>query len=136
MNPENNLTQKQQAQQGTEVEATRARPVFLPRTDIYERENEIVVMAEMPGVRPDAVDVALDLEADELRIAGRVNQVAIEGHELAYAEYEIGDYERTFRITGGIDAEHIDATMKNGVLRIVLPKSKEAMPHKISVKAG
>lgn len=134
MNPETNIAQKQQSQPSTEVEATRARPVFLPRTDIFERENEIVVMAEMPGVKRDAVDV--NLEGDELRIAGRVDQPAIEGHELAYAEYEIGDYERTFRIAGGIDSDKIDATMKSGVLQIVLPKSKEAMPQKINVKAG
>jgi len=105
-----------------------------PDFDDFEREREIVVVAEMPGVRRDAVDV--NLEDDELRISGRVDEPALEGHELAYAEYEIGDYERTFRITGGIDSEGIDATMKNGVLRIVLPKSKEAMPQKISVKAG
>lgn len=134
MSAETNITQKQQTQKSTEVEATRAKPVFLPRTDIFEREKEIVVMAEMPGVKRDAVDV--NLETDELRISGRVDETAIEGHELAYAEYEVGDYERTFRITGGIDADKIDATMKNGVLQIVLPKSKEAMPQKISVKAG
>ncbi len=134
MSAEANITQKQPAQQSTEVETIRARPVFLPRTDIFEREKEIVVLAEMPGVKRDAVDV--NLEDDELRIAGRVDEAAIPGHELAYAEYEIGDYERTFRIRGGIDADGIDATMKNGVLQIVLPKSKEAMPQKISVKAG
>ncbi len=134
MSPEANLAKKQEAQATPGVEATRAQPVFLPHTDIFERENEIVVVAEMPGVRRDAVDV--NLENDELRIAGHVDEVAIEGHELAYAEYEVGDYERVFRITGGIDSERIDATMKDGILRIVLPKSKGAMPQRISVKAG
>lgn len=134
MSPETNITQKQQAPQGTEIEATRARPIFVPHADIFERENEIVVMAEMPGVRRDAADV--NLEGDELRIAGHVDTPDVEGHELAYEEYGIGDYERTFRISGGIDSDRIDATMKNGVLRIVLPKSKEAMPQKINVKAG
>lgn len=134
MNPEASITPRQEAQQGTPVEATRAQPVFLPCTDIYERENEMIVIAEMPGVSRDAADVSL--EAGELRISGRVERAAVDGHQLAYAEYEAGDYERTFRITGDIDAERIDATMKNGILRIVLPKSKQASPQKISIKAG
>ncbi len=134
MSPETNLTQKPEAQQGTQVEATRARPICLPCTDIYERGDELLVIAEMPGVSRDAADVSL--EAGELRIAGRVERATVDGHQLAYTEYETGDYERTFRITGDIDADHIDAVMKNGILRIVLPKSKQASPQKISVKAG
>lgn len=129
-----NTMEKQQAQQGQEVEATRARPVFQPCTDIFEREEAIVVMADMPGVGPDSVDV--DLAGNELTISGRVNETAIEGHSLTYAEYEVGDYHRRFRISGGIDADKIDATIKNGVLQVVLPKSKEAQPQKITVKAG
>ncbi|MGE5294011.1 MAG: Hsp20/alpha crystallin family protein [Solirubrobacterales bacterium] len=134
MNPETNLTQKQEAPQSTQVEATRAQATFLPCTDIYERENELIVIAQMPGVSRDAADVSL--EEGELRIAGHVERSAIDGHQLAYSEYEAGDYQRTFRITGQIDVDKIDATMKNGVLRIVLPKSKEAAPQKISIKAG
>ncbi len=134
MNPETNITQKQEAEEDTQVEATRARPVFLPCTDIYERENEMIVVAEMPGVGRDDADVSL--EAGELRIAGRIERATVDGHQLAYVEYEMGDYERTFRITGDIDADRIDATMKNGILRIVLPKSKQASPQKISIKAG
>lgn len=133
MNPETNLTEKQKSQQGTQVEATRARPTFLPCTDIYERENELLVIAEMPGVSRDTADVSL--EAGELRITGRVETSAVDGHQLAYSEYDTGDYERTFRITGQIDVDRIDATMRNGILRIVLPKSKEATPQKIGIKA-
>jgi HSP20 family molecular chaperone IbpA len=134
MNPETSISQKQEAPLGVPVEATRARPVFLPCTDIYERENEMIVVAEMPGVGRDAADVSL--EAGELRIAGRIEKATVDGHQLAYAEYETGDYERTFRISGQIDADHIDATMKNGILRIVLPKSKQATPQKITIKSG
>jgi len=134
MNPETSISQKQESPQGTQVEATRAQPTFIPCTDIYELENEMIVIAEMPGVGKDAADVSL--EAGELRIAGRVEKSSIEGHQLAYSEYDAGDYERTFRISGGIDADRIDATMKNGVLRIVLPKSKQAAPQKITIKGG
>lgn len=134
MNPETSLTQKQEAQQSSQVEATRARPVFLPCTDIYERENELLVIAEMPGVGRGAADVTL--EAGELRISGHVEKSTVEGHQLAYSEYETGDYARTFRVSGQIDVNRIDATMKNGVLQVVQPKSKEAIPQKISIKVG
>jgi HSP20 family protein len=134
MNPETSISEEPEAPQGTQVEATRARPVFLPCTDIHERENEMIVIAEMPGVGRDAADVSL--EAGELRIVGHVEKSAVDGHQLAYSEYETGDYERTFRITGDIDGGRIDATMKNGVLRIVLPKSKKAAPQKITIKGG
>jgi len=129
-----NVLEKQQTQQGQEVEATRARPTFLPCTNIVERADAMVVVAEMPGVRADAVDVRL--EGDELTIWGRVDEAAIEGHELTHAEYEVGDYRRRFRLSGGFEADKIDATIKNGVLQVVLPKSKEAQPQKITVKPG
>jgi HSP20 family protein len=134
MSAEANVMEKQQAQSGQGVETTRARPVYLPCTDIYEREDAIVVLADMPGVGPDAVGV--DLEGDELTIRGRVDEAGIEGHELTYAEYESGDFERRFRVYGRIDADKIDATIKNGVLQVILPKSKEAQPQKITVKSG
>ena len=85
---EANITEKQQAEQGQEVEATRARPVFLPCTDIFEREDAMVVLADMPGVGPEAVDV--DLSGNELTISGRVADPAIEGHTLSSGEYEVG----------------------------------------------
>jgi HSP20 family protein len=131
---ESNIMEKQEAQQGQEAEATRARPVFLPCTDIFEREDAIVVRANMPGVGPEAVEV--DLTGNELTISGRVADPALEGHTLSSWEYEVGDYRRRFRLSGGIDAAKIDATIKNGVLQVVLPKSKEAPPQKITVKAG
>ncbi len=131
---EANVMEKQQAERGQEVEATRAQPTFLPCTDIFEHEDAIVVVADMPGVGSDSVDV--DLVGSELTISGRVGDTAIEGHELTYAEYQIGDYQRRFRLSGGIDADQIDATIKNGVLQVILPKSKQAQPQKITVKPG
>jgi HSP20 family protein len=130
---EANIARKQEAQQDTDVETTGQRPVFLPHTDIYEREDAIVVMAEMPGVKRDDVDV--NLENNELMVSGHAEEPRVEGHELCYAEYETGDYRRRFRISSPINAEKIDASMKNGVLRVVLPKSKEAKPRKVQVKA-
>jgi HSP20 family protein len=130
---EANITRRQDTQQGAEIEATRPRTVFLPHTDIYERQDAIVVVAEMPGVKRDDVDI--NLQNSELTITGRAQEERVEGHELSYAEYETGDYERKFRISAAIDADKIDASMKNGVLRVVLPKSKETLPRKVEVKA-
>jgi HSP20 family protein len=130
---EANIARKQEAQQGTDIETTRQRPIFLPHTDIYEREDAIVVVAEMPGVNRDDVDV--NLENNELTVSGHAEGPQVEGHELSYAEYETGDYQRRFRISAPIDAEKIDASMKDGVLRVILPKSKEAQPRKVEVKA-
>jgi HSP20 family protein len=134
MGAESKIMEKQQAERGREAEATRAQPVFLPCTDIFEREDAVIVRADMPGVGPEAVDV--DLAGNELTISGRVGDTSIEGHSLSYREYETGDYQRRFRLSGGIEADRIEATIKNGVLQVVLPKSKEAQPHKISVKPG
>jgi HSP20 family protein len=134
MSPETSMAEKRAARRGEEVEATRAQPTYLPRTDIYEREDAIVVVTEMPGVSRDGVDV--DVDRNELTIIGHPDETSIEGHELSYAEYEVGDYQRKFRISGAIDADKIDARMKNGVLQVTFPKAKEAQPQKISVKAG
>lgn len=134
MRPETSISERREAQRGEEVETTRARPTYLPRTDIYERKDAIVVVTEMPGVSRDGVDV--DLDRNELTITGHVDETSIEGHELSYAEYEVGDYQRQFQISGAIDADRIDARMKNGVLHVTLPKSKKAQPRKIGVQAG
>jgi HSP20 family protein len=135
MSPEASIAErKQEVQPSGEFEATRSRPTFLPCANIHEREDSIMLIVEMPGVRQE--DVEVNLEADKLTIVGHVAATAIEGHELSYAEYEVGDYERRFRISGPIDTGHVEASMKNGVLRIVLKKSKKAAPHKINVQAG
>ena len=134
MGAESDIMEMPQAQPGQEVEATRARPVFVPCTDIFERADAVVVVADMPGVGPEAVDV--DFTGDELTISGRAADPMMEGHTLSSWEYEVGDYHRRFRLSGGIDADKIDATIKNGVLQVILPKAKEAQPQKITVKAG
>lgn len=115
-------------------ERTRTQRVFQPATDIYETAEEIVVVADMPGVDERAVDVTL--ENNELTIAGTATAQWPQGHELVDAEFDAGDhgYERTFVLSDQVDRDRIQATMKDGVLRLRLPKAK-AVTKKITVKA-
>ncbi|RMH68364.1 MAG: Hsp20/alpha crystallin family protein [Gemmatimonadetes bacterium] len=110
------------------------RKVFIPAVDILEKNDTYVVMADMPGVSEDAIDITL--EKNVLTIHGTVKPVAHEGYELAYAEYEIGDYERSFTLTDDVDREKIEATLKNGVLHLTMPKAAPAIAKKISVKVA
>jgi len=108
--------------------------VFVPRVDIRETETEVVLVADMPGV--DETSVSIDLEGSELAIRGKFVPKAPEGYTLTYQEYESGDYERTFTLGDTIDRDGIRAVVKEGVLRLTLPKAKEAQPKRIAVKAG
>jgi len=116
------------------TERTRESRVFIPRADIYEVNEDIFVIVVLPGVDKDNLEISL--EKNVLTINGYVQQEPPEGYALAYAEYEIGDYERSFRLSGQIDRDGIEATYKNGSLRLNLPKSAVAKTRKISVKAG
>ena len=118
----------------TEAERTRDRPAFVPRADIYETEEAIVVISDMPGVDENSLDISL--EKGVLTLSGTVEPEAPEGFSLAYTEYRVGDYVRSFSLSDEIDQEAIGATLKDGVLRLTLPKITEARTRKIAVKAG
>jgi len=107
--------------------------VFTPRVDIWETEDNIYLIAEMPGVDEKGVDI--NLENNTLKIIGRVEPEEFEGYEKVYSEYSTGHYERTFTISQEIDTDNIKATIKQGVLKIVLPKKESAKPKRIEVKA-
>ncbi len=115
-------------------ESMKNRPVYVPRVDIIEDNEAIVLMADMPGVDEGNVDIVL--EKGVLTINGRVDDYFPEDHRLMYAEYGTGDYRRSFTVTDAIDHNRIEATMKNGVLKLVLPKGEQAKPKKISVKTA
>jgi HSP20 family protein len=118
----------------TEAERTRDRPAFVPRADIYETDEAIFVVADMPGVDEGSLDITL--EKGVLTLNGAVEPAAPEGYGLAYAEYRVGDYVRSFSLSDEIDQEAIEATLKDGVLRLKLHKITEARIKKIAVKAG
>lgn len=116
------------------VERAAARPVFRPRVDILEFPEEIVLLADIPGADEAATDVSLDKNVLTIRAAVRAAGPA--GYTLAAAEYEIGDFERAFTLSEEIDRQRIDAQVKDGVLRIRLPKLQDTGSRKIHVHAG
>ena len=113
-------------------ERTRTRQVFVPRTDIYETQDNVVLLVDMPGVATDGVDITL--EKRRLAIRGYAAEQGRQNYRLAYAEYGVGDYERVFTLSEDIDREHIEASQKNGVLRLVLPKAAPAQARKVQLK--
>lgn len=113
------------------VETKRVSRTFFPRIDIYSTGDEIVLVADMPGVDENNVDITL--EKNLLTIHGRVVNQAPEGYKSVYSEYRIGDYERTFSLPNEIDRDNIEAVLANGVLRLTLTKSETAKARKIEV---
>jgi HSP20 family molecular chaperone IbpA len=124
----------QQTMPAEGAERTRTRRVFTPRTDIYETKDAIVLLAEMPGVASDAVDITL--EKRTLTIHGHAGEREHRGYRQVYAEYAEGDYERSFTLSEDIDRDRIEATQSNGILRLVLPKAEPAKAKKIQVKSA
>jgi HSP20 family molecular chaperone IbpA len=124
--------QKKEAATPEGVERTRPRKVYTPAVDILERKDDIVVVADMPGVDERTVDITL--EKNVLTISGSVVPVAPDMHRLVLTEYGVGDYHRAFTISEEVDRDRINATVKNGVLRLVLPKAALAKTRKIEVK--
>ena len=116
------------------AERTRECQCFVPRADIYEVDDQIVVVVDVPGASNESIEVSL--EKNILTVNAYVDTTEPEGYSLSFAEYEVGDYQRSFRISNEIDRENIDATVKDGVLRLYLPKAKQALTRKISVKAA
>jgi HSP20 family molecular chaperone IbpA len=119
---------------GRSAEATRNRPVYTPAADIFETEDALVLLVEMPGVRPDRVEVGLDKRV--LTITGHASAPRHEGHSLAVCEYRPGDFERVFTLSDMIDEGGIEAAMRDGVLRLTLPKAKAEPAKTIKVKVG
>lgn len=126
--------EKREAEAPAGAERTRARRVYVPRVDIYETKEEIILVADMPGVSEKSIDITLDKNV--LTLSGTVEPWQPEGLSLTYAEYNVGDYQRVFTLPNEIDREKLQASLKDGVLRLRLPKASAALPRKISVQAA
>lgn len=105
--------------------------VARPRVDVFETEHDVLLVADMPGVKPANVDVRF--ENGELTIHGR-RFPSHEGKRRALWEREITHFHRTFRLSEDVAADKIEADLKNGVLTVKLPKTEAAKPRKITVR--
>lgn len=127
------LTRDDYAAQG-EPERASSRPVYRPRVDILDTQDAVVLIADLPGVAEDGADVTL--EKNVLTIRGSVTPLGDEDLQDVATEYGTGDFERVFTLTDEIDRSGIEASMKDGVLRVRLPRAKEVASRKIAVKSG
>jgi HSP20 family protein len=125
-----------QVQQKRELEkreeATTPTRVFVPIADIYETNDALTVILEMPGVEKNNIDVRV--EDAVLRVTGQLDLSKYKGLVPLYTEYNIGNYVRNFRLSNKIDQNGIAAELKDGVLWLTLPKAEEAKPRTIEIK--
>jgi HSP20 family protein len=128
--------QELQVQQKRELEKKQETTIparaFLPTTDIYEDEDELTVILEMPGV--DKGNVEIRVQDGVLNVDGRLDFSKYQGLQPLYTEYNIGNYSRSFSLSNKIDQNRIAAEIKDGVLSLKLPKMEEAKPRTIQVK--
>lgn len=126
---------KEKQEVSTPAEQTAQGAVFTPQVDIFETEKAITLLADIPGVKPDKLNI--DLRDNILTITGDVDPVAGNaGEEDVIIEYDTGRFYRQFTLSEVIDQNKIDAKLADGVLRLNLPKVAKATPRKIAIKAG
>ena len=126
------LQLQQKRELANKEESTIPARVFVPTADIYESNDALNVVLEMPGVDKSSVDVRV--EDGILKIEGRLDFSKYQGLQPLYTEYNVGHYSRNFRLSSKIDQNKIAAELNDGVLSLVLPKVEEAKPRTIQVK--
>jgi HSP20 family molecular chaperone IbpA len=104
---------------------------YIPNTDIYETDDAITVVLEIPGV--EKKDVEVRVEDDVVRVEGRIDFGKYEGLEPLYTEYNVGHFARAFSLSNKLDQNEITAQLDDGVLTLTLKKAKEAQPRRIAI---
>jgi len=129
------MPQELQVQPKREVEKKQERTVpsaaYLPATDIFETDQALTVIMEMPGVSKENVEVSV--ENDVATIEGRIDFSKYQDIRPVYTEYNVGNYVRSFQLSSKIEQGAIRAELKDGVMTLVLPKAERAKPRKIAV---
>lgn len=123
---------QERTQRANGAENVSARPTAAPYVDVFENEQEILVVADLPGVARE--DLSIELDENELTIEGR-RKPHTEGTSLS-AEYRPSDFRRSFVLPQGIDRDKVDAQLAAGVLRLRLPKAEALRPRRIEVRSG
>ena len=109
-------------------------PTYAPPTDIVETADRVTMYMDVPGADPDSLDVTLDRRI--LSVTARVASSVPAGYAPVHLEFRDGHYERRFAFSENMDADHIDATLKDGVMRLDIPKLKDAPKKKVVVKSA
>ena len=115
-------------------ERTRSGRTFRPRVDIRETERGLVLLADVPGARPDGLTITLDRRA--LNVHAQVEDHAPQGYSPVYQEYQVGDFACDFTLSGDFDSDKIEASLTNGVLRLTIPRAEQAEARTIKIKAA
>ena len=126
MNENNQMTRS-----GAENEQQRA---VLPAVDVFEDASGITLLADMPGVPKEQLE--LKIEGDSLLVEGGVRPLTPEGLEAVYAEVRVPRYRRSFTLSRELDSARIEANLKDGVLTLRIPKQAHAQPRRIAVTSG
>ena len=116
---------------GELVQGGPPRFVFTPPIDIYETDDGLVLMADLPGVSLDSLE--LQVQDNRLTLLGRVKPQVPEEAESRYREYRVGDFLRSFILSDEVDHDRVTATLNNGVLRVWLPKTRQAQTRRIEI---
>ena len=129
-------TEIQKSEKGvpTVAEQTRSGPLYSPAVDIFENDNSITVLADMPGVK--AQDLQIDLRESVLTLTGRVSTPETPTESDVLREYRSGTFFRQFTLAEIVDQARIDAKLADGVLRLELPKVEKAKPRQITVRTS
>ena len=128
------LQTKEKMTLSTAVEQTKPGIVFAPAVDIFETEKELTLLADMPGVKSD--NLTIGINKNVLTMSGEVEAPEGENETEVIREYDTGKYFREFTLSNEIDQTKIYAMLKDGVLRLTLPKVEAVTPRKIEVKAA
>jgi HSP20 family protein len=131
MSDTQNLPVQEKKELQSKEEQTVPARYYVPPTDIFETQDELMVVLEMPGV--EKKDIIVGLENDRLRVEGRIDFKKYEGLDPLYTEYNVGHYARAFTLSSKIDQEKISAQIADGVLTVTLPKVKEVQPRRIAI---
>jgi HSP20 family molecular chaperone IbpA len=115
-------------------ESNTTEPAIRPAVDIFEDDMGITVVADMPGVSRDRLEVQVD--SDSLSIQGEADIVVPEAMDALYADIRTARYQRNFSLSRELDGENIEAHLQDGVLTLRIPKRAEHTPRKIEVRAG
>lgn len=125
------LAVQQKKELATKQETTVPARYFVPNADIYETDDALNIVMEIPGVEKQRVEITL--EDDVLKIEGKIDHAKYDGMEPVYSEYNVGHFMRAFSLSDKIDQAGIAADLRDGVLTLTLKKSKAAQPRRIAI---